>query len=231
MKQMKKIVVMLALCASTQALGWVIRFDDNALNKKYDILTFETQGDYDRMMRQANGGKQVNQAALKIVPIVGKVSKTGAVIAPDPELKAALAAVATASGILDKVLKTGVVQKTFGNLTKEGYTIDYVNGFNPTAKNNYKCKDKKSLEHHTIHPIKKNADIYYVIYDKETNKVLYSNSGPAYGLFNFKLVKYEDQAGKKSDLRLGDLKLIDKEAGKSCPSKSGDFHGVKIHRG
>ena len=255
MKQMNKIVLILALSASAQAFGWIVRFDPNTYGKKYEILTFETVGDYRRMLEQVSIGGKVSETLLVVAPLAietaedlkglsdeakkaqeatekkakeegkeaPKKESSGLVVTlADPEFKTQLSAVQTGSKLLTKVFEKGLIMGPFSYLTKEGYTIDFISSFAPSTQGNYQCKGAKQLKDHVIHPIKSNKNIFYVIYDKQTNQVLYADSGPAYGFFTFKLGEVESE-GTGEEFQAGDLHKINSTGGTTCPKVYGEI--------
>ncbi len=261
MKRMSQVVLALAFCVSTQAFGWVIRFDKNTYGGEFEVLTFEEFGDYRRMLRQEMVGKEIEDNLLIVAPLVGKVagevniagstkapakesSAAGAAKEPAkessvaeaagkkaaealvtvsaPEFVIAQEAVKASSKLLTEFLKANLFTKPFGYLTREGYTVDYISSFKPSRDGNYKCKDAKQLKDHAIHPIKSNKKLFFVVYDKKSKKVLFADHASAYGFFTFKLVDLVDQE-TGAQLKVGDLKEINAEGGKSCPGVYGEI--------
>ena len=77
-----------------------------------------------------------------------------------------------------------------------------------------------------MHPVKKNKQIYFVIYDKATQQVLYAGYGMAYGEFIFKIVTMVSDKTQE-DETVGDLKMISSSDGATCEEKH-QFYEIDI---
>ena len=240
---MYKIAVIMLL-VSMQAFGWKIDFDPSTYKHTFEILTFESEGDYKRMLSQMSAGSAFNKAVGVVAPLAGKLGgdtvgslkaeKKPALPGADllanaanpaeaaEELKYSAVEIAlikasinAASSIIEDVSKSGLLTDFVNRWTKEGYSIDFIKGFKPTKDNHVKCKDEKSLAKHIIHPIKRNKQIFFVIFDKTTNKLIYADFGHAYGSFTFSLKTIKAETGT-AEVTVGDLDELDWEGGKSC---------------
>jgi len=222
--------------------------DQTTFNKTYEILTFEKESNYTGMIKQISLGSSLIGFLGVVAPVAGKLgdykvgqlkktdkdkdkeSSTTLVLASElspqkydrtyseAEIELIKLAVKAASKGLEKLVKSGVLGDFFTKITKEGYTIDYIKSFRPGAGVNFVCRDATSLAKHTIHPIKSNKEIFFVILDKETSSPLYANWGPAYGEFFFRLVDIKAQQADE-EITIGDIQLISKGGATSCVIK------------
>lgn len=246
--QKKYALIITLLCASSSLFSWRIKFDDSSFNKTYEILTFEKESNYKGMINQITLGSNIIGFLGVVAPIAGKLGdykvgqlkktdtskaqSTALVLASElspqqyertyseAEIELIKIAISAASKGLEKLVKSGTLGSAFTKLTKEGYTIDYISSFRPGSGAFNECRDATSLAKHTIHPIKTNQQIFYVILDKETSTPLYADWGPAYGDFTFNLV---DIHAENSDdtITIGNMQLISHTGGTTCSTAQG----------
>ncbi len=222
MKQMNKMVLVLALCVSTQAFGWIIEFDPYYYGKKMEIFTFKNQGKYDSMLKTLGKLK----VASKVMNITGKVAGSVKKV-PVSELKAAASAVEATS----KLLTSGFLTNKFGDWVKKKKAVNYIKSKDIKLSKDkpYKCRSKRSLGERDVDP-KKTKFIFYVITllekdekGKDFERVIYADDGPPFGKFKLKPVTYESEGGESindqgdTKLEAAEMTLVSQDGGADCP--------------
>ena len=218
MKQMNKIVLAVALCASTQAFGVNILFQPDTYGHTYDFLIFETESDYKGMLRQVDIANLLRNITVKIAPFVGKAAGLASKNVTDPEFKAIATSIEVSSKLLVKAASSKLIGGIFQSLTQKGYTVDAIENFKPSASKPRVCLSKDGLKKPLWHKVKSNRNIFYVIWDKTTGKVLYADYGLSYGDFTFSIGTVEATAadGSRESLKAGNMKKVSDTGGTYC---------------